>query len=403
MQIELSTLMFTDQDDMVPVSQEDEIINTGIANTLAGNDIIGTTNDYSRGITNTGVINTGADNDTLIGIGGLQGISNSEIIDTGSGKDIIIARGSLDGIFNSGATINTGAGDDIINANGGSPFNRGHAIYNAGSIIDTGDGDDIITGIAGRAYGSGTYSPAGIFNHFGSIIDTGNGSDIITGSGTIGINNGSIIDTGNGEDSIISQGLSFLNSGGVFLGNDNDSIMVEADDSTGNLRNNNYIGTGDGNDSITTTSAIFNDGIIETGDGDDSIIAGSNTYSYSIYNNGGRIDTGNGNDSIITDRGFHLGFYSGGSMGSVVLGEGDDYIKGFGSGDFYGGNGNDTLEISLAESTTGFYRVGRWDDTTVTFSNNRGFMITSEFEKLIIGTTIYDFTSLTDGQTIVVG
>jgi hypothetical protein len=402
MQIELSTLTFTDQDDMVPVSEEDEIINTGIANTLAGNDIIGTTNDYSRGITNTGVINAGADNDTLIGIGGLQGISNSEIIDTGSGKDIIIARGSLEAIFNNGGTINTGAGDDIINASGGSPFNGGHAIYNAStSFIDTGDGDDIITGIAGRADGSASYLSTGIFNYYGSIIDTGNGSDTITGIGSYGINNGSIIDTGNGEDSLISQGTFFVNYGGVFLGNDNDSIMVEAENnSTGYLQNFNAIETGDGNDSITTINSIFNYGIINTGDGDDSIIAGSNAFSYSIYNNGGAINMGNGNDSIITDRGFESGSNS---SGAWFLGEGDDYIKGFGSGDFYGGNGNDTLEISLAESTLGFYRVGRWDDTTVTFSNNRGFMITSEFEKLIIGTTIYDFTNLTDGQTILVG
>jgi hypothetical protein len=40
MAIELSNLTFTDQDDIVPASGQDEILNTGIANTLDGNDIL---------------------------------------------------------------------------------------------------------------------------------------------------------------------------------------------------------------------------------------------------------------------------------------------------------------------------------------------------------------------------
>jgi hypothetical protein len=38
----------------------------------------------------------------------------------------------------------------------------------------------------------------------------------------------------------------------------------------------------------------------------------------------------------------------------LFLGEGDDYIKGFGSGDFYGGNGNDTLELTPGTYTLGY-------------------------------------------------
>ena len=40
MTIELSNLTFTEQDDIVPASGVDEIVNTGVANTLAGNDTI---------------------------------------------------------------------------------------------------------------------------------------------------------------------------------------------------------------------------------------------------------------------------------------------------------------------------------------------------------------------------
>jgi hypothetical protein len=84
------------------------------------------------------------------------------------------------------------------------------------------------------------------------------------------------------------------------------------------------------------------------------------------------------------------------TRGSVFLGEDEDYIKGFGSGDFYGGNGNDLLEL-----TPGSYTIGIWD-TSVIFTKGNQLMITSEFEKLIAGSTIYDFTSLTAGQIIIV-
>jgi hypothetical protein len=40
MAIELSNLTFTDQDDIVPLSGVEQILNTGVANTLAGNDSI---------------------------------------------------------------------------------------------------------------------------------------------------------------------------------------------------------------------------------------------------------------------------------------------------------------------------------------------------------------------------
>jgi len=106
---------------------------------------------------------------------------------------------------------------------------------------------------------------------------------------------------------------------------------------------------------------------------------------------------GDGNDSIIANEGFESGENS---SGAWFLGEGKDYIKGYGSGDFYGGNGFDTLEL-----TPGTYTVGIWGggwDTSVIFTKGDQLMITSEFEKLKAGSTIYDFTSLTAGQIIVV-
>ena len=126
------------------------------------------------------------------------------------------------------------------------------------------------------------------------------------------------------------------------------------------------------------------------GDGNDSIIAEGIGPGYSIYN-GGAINMGDGNDSIIANEG--------NSGGAWFLGEGEDYIKGFGSGDFYGGNGNDTLEL-----TPGTYTVGIWGEVgeSPIFTKGNQLMITSEFEKLKAGNTFYDFTSLTAGQIITI-
>ena len=73
MAIELSNLTFTEQEDMFPLDEEEEIYNNGITNTLAGNDlIIGTgdfTNSYpSYGISNIGSIYTGNGDDIIIGL-----------------------------------------------------------------------------------------------------------------------------------------------------------------------------------------------------------------------------------------------------------------------------------------------------------------------------------------------
>jgi len=277
--------------------------------------------------------------------------------------------------------MDIGDGDDsIIAGPPNSPFMD--ALKNS-NTIETGDGDDIIT------------STSNISNH--RVINRGNA-----------ISNDGTINTGNGQDSIISVG-NFTNKGGVFLGADNDSITVSILTSPSamldevvdllkrGLENFNTIETGDGDDIITSTGVIYNEGVINTGDGNDYIegvdIAGT---GYGIYNNGGAIITGNGNDSIIANEGFESGPNS---SGAWFLGEGDDYIKGFGNGDFYGGNGNDTLEL-----TPGTYTVGIWGEAgeSPIFTKGNQLMITSEFEKLKAGGTIYDFSSLTAGQIIIV-
>jgi len=338
MAIELSNLTFTEQDDIVPESGEEQILNTGIANTFAGNDTItGNGYFYGYGIENYGTLNTEEGNDIITGTGFAYGLKNYGTLNTGQGNDIITSISTIP------------------------PYSYVPSLYNRG-FIDTSDGDDIIT----------------------------------SSSNTMGIVNEGIINSGNGKDSIICQG-EFINQGGVFLGDGNDLISVNHS-SYIIVANSNFIGTGDGDDTITSSGMIRNWGVIETGNGDDSIIVGldieDSTGVRVIENYGGLIDMGDGNDSIIAYDGFRS---EPNSSGAWFLGKGDDYIKGFGSGDFYGGNGNDTLEL-----TPGTYTVGIWDTSATFTTDGVGLMITSEFEKLKAGSTIYDFASLTAGQIIIV-
>jgi len=436
------------------------LVNTDtFLDTDEGNDIIagnGSGSAYGYGILNEGPIDTGDDNDTITGtntnIGGGWGILNSDSIYSGNGNDIITGIVTADsednfsetGIFNRGSSfinsiIDTGNGDDVITGIGSINGIENYGIINTGngedsllshgkfinsgadgvflgdgndiisvtytedifgrdlenlSIIETGDGNDIINS-SGFVYSEGTINTG---NGQDSIISQnttnlggmflGDGNDIINSAN--GISNFGTINAGNGQDSIISQGRGTLgNFGEVFLEDGNDSLVASID-----LYNYRFIGTGDGNDIITTSGVLYNYGVIETGNGDDSIIVNGAGTTYAVYNNGGAIiNMGDGNDSIIANQGFGSTYDSNGTW---FLGEGEDYLNGFGSGEFSGGNGNDTLEL-----TSGTYTVGRWY-TAVTFTKGSSIMITSEFEKLIAGSTTYDFSSLTRGQAITV-
>jgi hypothetical protein len=233
------------------------------------------------------------------------------------------------------------------------------------------DGDDIVP-VSGLEQ---------IFNS--GIANTLAGNDIIIGTSsssdfnTIGINNYSgVINTGDGNDILIGT------TTGVFgYGIQNYTPNINTIDAT--------INTGAGKDTIIAigpTYGIYNFNTIETGADDDKILAIGGEYGIL---NAGIIDTGDGKDSIIAYGGFS-------GTGSVFLGNDRDYLKGFGSGNFNGGNGNDVLELTSGSYTIGISPAG------ANFAKDGIIMNTVGFEKLIVGKTSYDFTSLTEGQTIIV-
>src|SRR4028118_1162217 len=136
MTIDLSTITFTNGADIVPVLGQDDIINTGIANTLDGNDTITGiglgSNPYTPnsgyGIFNTGTLNTAEGNDIITGTARYNffnpspasgyGIYNTGTLNTAEGDDIIDSTGEIGGIYNT-STFNTAEGNDTISAGGG--------------------------------------------------------------------------------------------------------------------------------------------------------------------------------------------------------------------------------------------------------------------------------------------
>ena len=298
--------------------------------------------------------------------------------------DIILARGA-DRIINNGFASTLNGNDLIISI---STSSRG--IFNRGAI-DTGKGRDSITGIGGSI---------GIVNGPNGIINTGDSDDLIlTAGGFYGIINEprSTLNMGSGNDYIIGYGEG-IGGDGVFsnglidMGRGNDSIFGSNRLSRGiNNSTTGVIEMGPGNDTITGLgefSGVVNFNDIYMGSGKD-LLLGVATDGPGILNND-TINMGEGNDTVDAREG---GF---GGRGFTSLREGNDVIKGFGSGTFDGGRGRDKLELTSGEYTVRLF--GR----TTSFVSGSVTMNTTRFERLIAGDTTFNFAHLTEGQIITV-
>jgi hypothetical protein len=306
-------------------------------------------------ILNTGVANTDDGNDRITGVG--PGTTRSSLFSSG--------------IYNSG-NLNTGRGNDTIT---GTYDDTEYYLHNVNYVSPPNNGRSIYRDNRGNFY----YYP-----------EDPNGPVLLSVYNS-GINNSSTIDTGEGDDIISGINTSNRGNGIGFIGLDSqDNIAIYNPDNIG-IDNGGTIYTRGGNDSIISQGKFINYGNVYLGDDNDTIT------SYGVIYNSGRIETGNGDDSIIADT-FYAGFDG---LGSVSLEDGNDYVRGFGNGNFNGGQGVDTLELTSG----GSYTVGI-SGTAVSFTMGNRVMITSEFEELRAGRTLrggsttYDFSSLTDGQII---
>jgi hypothetical protein len=282
----------------------------------------------------------------------------------------------------------------------------------ASSIVNTLGGDDTLTGVGTRTASYGIWIiPQG-------ELYTSGGKDTIIGTANLSrlsgifLDQSALLDTGAGADTIIGTSLSgsgiFLNAASsaittIQTGANNDTVIGESTFDIGIDVNSGALETGDGNDTIDGTGStgitLRSGGTIKTGNGNDTITGMSTSNSavgirnFGIANFVGEIDTGAGNDLVDARTG---GF---GGSGITNLGQGNDDLKGFGSGSFNGGSGKDTLEL-----TTGTYIVGISGET-VRFTASLfpfSIMVTTEFERLLAGNAMIDFTSLENRQTVTV-
>ena len=280
---------------------------------------------------------------------------------------IVDFQAIADGIDNSGGEVHTNDGDDRVGSD---------ILGNLTAVaIATADASAIIEAIATLPMSEGleafaeavainltnaTITATGINNQRG-IMTTGAGSDHInsmadTFNNAIGLAFANAMDIVHGAPES-NQALA-LATADAFLQITGKSIAINNTDG--------YIHTGDHNDIIdvkSRTIGIDNTrGYIGTGNHDDKIIVASNDLA--IQNTGGLIDTGSGNDHISVEALNSAIPFSivGGkvSMGpgndkflasklagnvEISLGDGHDYVEGFGAATLLGGNGFDALGL----------------------------------------------------------
>lgn len=244
---------------------------------------------------------------------------------------------SRDGWFlGLGQKANALAGNDVIIGT----REAGEGIENTGRLL-AGFGNDLISGISRQ-----TTSGNGIYNAYGGLISGGPGNDTIQGqSQRFGINNdaNSTISGDDGNDRLIGladYGITNAEAGQITMGAGRDSLQGKGG----------VIG-------------LSNNGVITTDAGKDTVIASGREAA--ILNNG-LIDTGSDNDVV---DGLTGGFSG---TGRIQLGDGDDVLTGFGTGQFFGDLGQDSLLLP-----TGTYSI---DTALGTISSGETAMQVTGFE-----------------------
>ena len=299
-------------------------------------------------------------------------VTSKQSIDSLSGDDTIAGRQAPSttddwrpdwraAVINEGAIL-TSLGNDNVRGTG----NRYHAgLYNSG-LIDTGGGDDTVQGIGGYFEGGGIVNSGQIITRSGNDKIFASQSEDLGGSA---LRNGAM------------SGTLIPIPGRILMGDGDDSILAKATSSSKYsyslvLWNLGLINTGQGNDTITgltpgSGAGIYNDykQKIYMEYGNDTIIGASgnllmnglaNDKFVGIHNNG-LIDTGFGNDVVDGSQGGFDG------DGTTYLGPGNDTLKGFGTGLFYGDSGSDKLILGNGRYSIKAGAITQGETTMKTF------------------------------------
>ncbi|WP_199331188.1 MULTISPECIES: hypothetical protein [unclassified Calothrix] len=316
------------------------------------------------GIKNEGVIHTNDGNDVVRG----RAIANIGVLAETVSQAIAIAEkrdataiasafaslnvnANVNGIDNSWGGIYTGKGDDSVSGDTeGSISAVAIATVDATSIVEVickTPASDTLTAFAqavATSLATGSITATGIRNTSGTIF-TGKGDDTLSASATTSTA---------GLSATYSSAFANATSDNQALALAVAQASTEVNDKAIAIDNTRgWIATGRGDDIIEATAKAYqtaiaidnNRGSIHTGLGNDKIIAkATGDNSYGIF--GGTIDTGRGNDTLIAS-----------SLGGGVqinLGEGDDFLQGFGQAIIDGGRGFDTISFDA-------YNIGNFE------------------------------------------
>ncbi|PCJ94632.1 MAG: hypothetical protein COA52_04870 [Hyphomicrobiales bacterium] len=322
---------------------------------------------------------SGGDAFTLFGSAGVGGLTFSDnYISTitgastgiqgrnyGDGAVLITTTGTVTGVNSSGIAVDRNDGTDITISTAGVTANTTGIIannyYGTGAVTVT-------------ATGTVTGGYAGISAYNGS---SSTGNLAITTTSVSGVAYGiSVGNAGSGALSITSTGTVTATSGdGIYAngGSNNSGFTIDVVSVTGTDDGIDARSYGGGTTSITVSGAVTGG----TGVGI-STQSNINQTTYIYLNSGASVSASSGN-AITNDEGDTIvGVNSGASLaGSIVLGDGIDYLT-FNAGSdfsgvtlFDGGNGVDTMIFDGASGTTATttsVQVQNWE--TITLRNN---------------------------------
>ncbi len=346
------------------IAVADTVDATALANSLASVEI----GAIANGINNSGLISTGLGADSVIGeVEGSVAAVATAVLDViaiaapiaqapmseglkaialGFTTSLAKAKVVATGFNNQYGEIRTDQGRDHITAIATSDV----ATYAKADIsalaVASDENQALALGII-EAVAQAEDTAMAIYNNYGEI-NTGLGADIIEA-------------TANASELAIAI---HNQSGEINTGFGADTIEANANASEGGI-------------------AIYNkDGHIVTGDGADTIKAyATGTTTYGIY--GGEIRTGYGKDVLKASS------FGGGV--NIKMGNGEDYVEGFGEATIYGGADFDTLNLGFYNKSD--FNIHTNNDFTI-FELDGIIMETTQFEKYTFADGDYSFTSL---------
>ncbi|HAX78021.1 MAG TPA: hypothetical protein DCY88_19915 [Cyanobacteria bacterium UBA11372] len=299
-------------------------------------------------------------------------------------------KATAEGIDNSGGWINSGKGSDTIEGNLiGSVAAVAMATADASAIVDAICKAPMSEGLTAFAYAiatslaQATISATAIKNA-GGIITCDKGKDTISASATSSAGAfagvyGSSFASATPENQALAMAVANASAKAY-------DQAIAIDNKWG------VIVTGTGDDTIEATAKASNKAIaidnvtgsITTGDGKDTIIAqATGANSYGIV--GGFVDMGKGDDRLLASN------FAGGV--TIQMGEGKDFVQGFGNATVDGGKESDIL--SLGSYNRNSFKITFGANNGANFQLDGITMTTTGFEQFqFAGGVTYTYNQL---------